>query len=124
MLVTVFLAACGGGVEDDPTGRTWQLVELERSALVEATSIDLTIDDEQASGSSGCNSYTGPASVSDGEMALGPDFAVTFMACGEEVMSQEQRYLEALTRVTAYEMASTQLTLKDAQGIVLLTFNG
>lgn len=122
MVIAIAVVACGAGTDDDPTGRTWELTELEGSAPVDGTIIDLTITDEGASGSSGCNSYTGPADVGAGTMTLGPDFAVTMMACEQPIMDQEQKYLDALTRVTAYQMAADELILEDAQGIALATF--
>ncbi len=117
------LSACAEGSKNDPTGRTWQLTELGGSPVLEGTIIDLTIDGDAVSGTAGCNSYTGPASVgSDNSMTLGPDFAVTFMACDQPIMDQEQEYLSDLTRVTSYQMAAEELLLKDANGIVVATF--
>ena len=92
-LAMIVLAGCGTATENDPTERNWELVVLDGSTLVEGTAIDLLIENDEASGSSGCNSYTGPATVSDGEITLGPNFAVTFMACEEDVMNQEQRHM-------------------------------
>ena len=119
------VAACGAGTDDDPTGRTWNLTELEGGALVEGTTIDMTITDEGVSGSSGCNSYSGAASVDveAGTMTLGPQLASTMMACEEPIMDQEQRYLDALVRVVGYEMAPDELVLLDEQGIAVATFN-
>jgi len=123
-LAMIVLAGCGTATENDPTERNWELVVLDGSTLVEGTAIDLLIENDEASGSSGCNSYTGPATVSDGEITLGPNFAVTFMACEEDVMNQEQRYVEAMTRVATYEMAAGELLLLDDQGITVLAFEG
>lgn len=125
-LLALMMGACGSGTEDDPTGKTWQLEELEGSSLVEATVIDLTITDSEASGTAGCNSYTGPATVSDdGSMTLGPQFAMTFMACvDDDVTDQEQRYVQAMTRVTSYQMAADELLLLDDNEIVVLQYGG
>jgi heat shock protein HslJ len=124
-LLVILAVACGSGTESDPSGRTWQLTELEGSGLVEGTTIDLTIDGGTVSGSSGCNTYTGAAEVdTDAEtMTLGPELASTMMACEQPIMDQEQAYLEALIRVTSYQMAEDQLLLEDADGIVLATFD-
>ncbi|MFZ0014365.1 MAG: META domain-containing protein [Acidimicrobiia bacterium] len=125
VLSALALTGCGSGTDDDPTGRTWELTELEGSSLVEGTTIDLTIADGTASGNAGCNTYTGEATVSDdGSMTVGPEIASTMMACEEPVMDQEQRYLDALAQVTGYEMAPDELLLLDANGIALLTFSG
>ena len=122
-LVIVLLTGCAEGTLDDPSGQTWQLVELDGATLVEGTVIDMTINDGEVSGSTGCNSYNGPATFTDsGEMTLGPQFAMTFMACEEDIMGQEQRYVDALSQVTGYEMAAEQLMLLDANGVTILTF--
>lgn len=121
--LVVSVVACSGSA-DDPTGRTWQLTDLEGASPVEGSVIDMTIQEGQVSGSAGCNTYTGPATVdeSGNTMTLGPDIASTMMACGEDVMSQEQRFLDGLTRVTSYEMANDTLTLLDANDVAVAEF--
>jgi heat shock protein HslJ len=119
------LTACGSGTDDDPTGRTWQLTELEGSSLVDGTVIDLTMADGTASGNAGCNSYTGEVTISeDSGITFGSEIASTMMACEEPIMDQEQRYLDTLSQVTSFEMAPDELLLLDAEGIALLTFSG
>lgn len=121
--IATVVVACAEGTENDPTERTWQLTTLDGSPVLDGTAIDLTIDGDTVSGTAGCNTYNGPAMVGDGgSMTLGPDFAVTFMACEQPVMDQEQEYLTALTRVTSYQMAAEELLLEDANGIVTATF--
>lgn len=117
------IAACAEGAQNDPEGRTWQLKTLGGGPVLDGTIIDLTIDGDTVSGTAGCNTYNGAASVGDdGSMSLGPEFAVTFMACEQPVMDQEQQYLSSLTRVTAYQMAAEELLLEDANGVVIATF--
>lgn len=117
------LGACAEGAQNDPTGRTWQLATLGGSPALDGTIVDLTIDGDTVSGTTGCNTYNGAAAVGDdGSMTLGPEFAVTFMACEEPVMDQEQGLLTALTRVTSYQMAAEELLLEDANGVVIATF--
>jgi heat shock protein HslJ len=123
LLAVLVLGACAEGSGNDPTGRTWQLATLGGSPLLDGTIVDLTIDGDTVSGNAGCNTYTGPATVGgDGSMTLGPDFAVTFMACEQPVMDQEQEYLNTLSRVTSYQMAAAELLLEDANGVVVATF--
>jgi heat shock protein HslJ len=122
-LFALALAGCGGDSNADPTG-TWQLTDLEGTPPLEGTEIDLTIDGEQVSGSSGCNTYTGSVSVDPaaGTMTPGPNLASTMMACEEPIMDQEQRYLDALMRVASYEIVDGTLTLTDDTGAALVTF--
>ena len=124
-LVLVVLAACGSGTNNDPTGNAWNLTELEGDAVVEGTTIDLTITEESISGNAGCNSYNGSVEldIDNSTMTVGPDVVSTMMACEEPIMAQEQKYLDVLTRVTSYEVASDELILKDAEGIAIATFD-
>lgn len=125
ILLMLALAACGSGTENDPMDRTWKLTSLGGDAVVEGTTIDLTITDQGASGNAGCNTYNGPVVVdtSDNSMTIGPDIISTMMACEEPIMDQELKYLDSLVRVTSYEMAPDELILKDAQGIEVAVFN-
>jgi heat shock protein HslJ len=117
------VVACSGSA-DDPTGRTWQLMNLEGVPRIQGSVIDMTIADGQVSGTSGCNTYNGPATVDEGDnsMTLGPDLASTMMACSDEVMEQELRYLTGLPRVASYEMANDTLTLLDGEGVAVAEF--
>lgn len=123
VVVMVAVVACAEGSGNDPTGRTWQLATLGGSPVIDGTIIDLTIDGAAVSGSAGCNTYNGPATVGDdGSMILGPEFAVTFMACDQPVMDQERQYLSTLARVASYQMAAKELLMEDANGVVVATF--
>lgn len=123
VVVTILLvnAACGGA-DAEIEGTTWVLTELNGSAPIEGTSIDLMISDEAVSGSSGCNQYAGPASVDGAQLTLGPDLASTLMACAEDVMDQERAYVEALDSVTSFEISGDELVLKDSDGTVVARF--
>jgi heat shock protein HslJ len=122
-LLTI-ITACGDGSADDPAGRTWLLTELDGSAPIPETVVDLTIAEGTASGNAGCNTYTGPVDVNtdDNTMTFGTEIATTMMACQPAVMDQEQRFLTVLTEATSYEMANDTLTLLDANDVALATF--
>lgn len=117
------LAGCSGDAGGDPTDRTWQLTELEGAPPLDGTSIELTIEEGTVSGGSGCNQYTGPAVVGDeGSMTLGPDFAITFMACDQPITDQEQSYLTALASVETFTIENDALLLADGNGEVVARF--
>lgn len=123
LAAVLVLGACAEGEGNDPTGRTWQLATLGGSPTLDGIVVDLTIEGDTVSGTAGCNSYNGPASVGDdNSMTLGPEFAVTFMACDQPVMDQEQEYLGTLARVASYQVAAEELLLKDANDVVVATF--
>jgi heat shock protein HslJ len=121
LLLVVAVIGCSEP-NTDPTGRTWELATLHGSAPLEGTTIDLTLEDESVFGSAGCNSYSGAAEFDAGSMTLGPEIAVTMMACEPAIMDQEATYLAALERVTGYVLEPDELLLQDADGITLATF--
>lgn len=106
----------------DPTGRTWELATLHGSEPLDGSTIDLTLEDDTVSGSAGCNTYSGAAELDAGSMTLGPELAVTFMACEQAIMDQESEYLTALGRVAGYVLEPDELLVQDADGITLATF--
>lgn len=124
LAAVLLLVAVSGCTEPstDPTGRTWELATLHGSEPLEGTTIDLTLEGESVSGSAGCNTYTGPADFGAGSMTLGPEIAVTAMACEEGIMDQESEYLAALSRVAGYVLEPDELLLQDADGITVVTF--
>lgn len=122
LALVVAATACGGDDQAEITDRTWQVTELAGQAPVEGTTLDMTIADATVAGSSGCNTYNGAATVVDDTISLGPDFAVTFMACEDPIMTQEQAYLEALTRAATFEMQGDTLTLFDDARSALAVF--
>lgn len=71
--------------------------------VLPGTTITLTIEDGTASGSAGCNTYSGPVTPVDDYFKIGP-LATTRMACGDPpgIMEQEAAYLQALEAVNGY----------------------
>jgi heat shock protein HslJ/chitodextrinase len=113
----ISIQAGQGGLE----GTTWVL----SGSLPEAP-ITALFDGATVSGSSGCNSYSGPYSST---RAAGPSNSIsvgeltsTQMACEEAVMAQEQAYLAALSAAQAYTIEGNTLTIAHAGGA--LVFQG
>lgn len=124
VLTLSVLPACGQGSATDLTGRTWLLAQLDGDPPLESTLVDFTISGDIVSGSAGCNTYNGPAAVDDdGSLILGPQFAVTFKACAQPIMEQEQEYLEALARVASYRITDDELLLEEEDGTVVARFD-
>ena len=68
-------------------------------------------EDEQISGSAGCNTYGGAYSLSDGLLSF-IDVFFTERACMEEgIMAQEASYLAAILSATGYELQGEQLLI-------------
>ena len=70
----------------------------------------------------GCNSYSGPYTVSSSSISIGP-LAGTQMSCGESVDSQEQVYLSALSAARTFAINGSQLILYDGSGAEVARFN-
>ncbi|MBP7212749.1 MAG: META domain-containing protein [Anaerolineaceae bacterium] len=108
-------------------GASWNLTMLNDGqslvSLVNNTEINAEFKDGSVAGSSGCNSYNGPFQQDGLNLTFG-NLASTLMLCQEEgVMEQETAYLQAIAKVTHYLIEGKQLTLYDADNLVLATFN-
>jgi heat shock protein HslJ len=127
--LTVFIAiafvlgACTASGANDLSDTSWELASLSGSDLLPGTTITLEFTDDEASGSAGCNRYWGSYQVSGSSLTVSEPFR-TEMACPEPpgVLEQEGAYLEALSDVESYKLASDQLELLDEAGGQLLVF--
>jgi heat shock protein HslJ len=98
----------------DLAGTEWVLNSLDvKEPLAAEPEITLVFDGDRISGKSACNRYF--AGVKEGDELPGDlhisDIGGTRMACPEEVMNLENRYLEALGKVTRYSFMSGKLAL-------------
>lgn len=120
------LAACapaGSQSEGELTGKVWVLDSLNGAAPVPDTTITAEFtEDGQVGGSAGCNSYSGPYTVSGSSIKFAESMATTLMACDEPVMEQEEAYFQALAATTSFAVNGEQLTFTDAGGKELVTY--
>jgi heat shock protein HslJ len=88
---------------------------------IAGTRITLQFGQDVARGSAGCNDYGASYTVQDGELEIG-EIERTAEACTQPagVMEQEERYIDALARVTAYELEDNLLTLRISENEALL----
>ena len=90
--------------------------------------ITLVLDDGRVGGHSGCNRYMGHVNTKDGggAMGFGP-LAGTMMACPQDLMDLERRYLKALAGVRQFSFLVGRLALtsvdEDGQ-VTTLIFEG
>jgi D-alanyl-D-alanine carboxypeptidase len=100
-------------------GTSWQLVNLngEQVNALPDIAVTLAFDEDQVSGSGGCNDYSGPVVGGDlpQSVAIGP-ITATERQCADEVMAQENTYLTQLANVVAwrYDFGRLALTFKGA----------
>jgi heat shock protein HslJ len=85
--------------------------------------ITATFDsDDVLSGFGGCNSYTSTWTTTDPDgLTIGP-IGSTLKACEQDLMDTEQQYFAALGNVATYQLEGNQLTLRDAEGAVQVSF--
>lgn len=89
------------------------------SSTVAGSNATLTISEGSLSGSTGCNSMSGPVEIVDGRLAAG-GIATTKMACDEGRMSQEAHVLAVLGANPSITIEGETLTLSadDGRGLV------
>ena len=106
-------------------GPTWELTTWldgeAASSVLGGTTITLHLEQGNASGTAGCNSYTGPYTRQGHTLHIGA-VTQTEMYCLDPtgVMEQEGRYLSLLPHVTRFEIDGDQLTLWTADGTGLV----
>jgi len=98
-------------------GTTWLL-----DKTISGSEITALFENEQVSGSAGCNSYQGTyrSTQADGgnTIEIGP-LAVTRMMCDQPLMDQENLYLAALEAATEYTIEGFALTITYPGGTLL-----
>jgi heat shock protein HslJ len=113
-LATLALAACGGDDDADATGASLEGTQWTLVGGVDDVPEDavprLMLDEGTASGSGGCNNYTGPYEVDGDSITIGP-LAATMMACEEPKQTVETTYLQALEAAGAWSIDGGELVL-------------
>jgi heat shock protein HslJ len=109
-------------------GTQWTLTALGSgdtafSAAPDHPALLLFAADGTVSGSTGCNTFHGTYTLSGDSLSFGP-LATTRKACEQEVMTQEQAFVQAMEQVTGFSIEGSQLTLVDAGDSALLIFVG
>lgn len=97
---------------------TWQATRIQGDSVT-GNAPTLTIEEDRAgfraTGSSGCNRYTGQVTLGTKDAIQFGPAASTRMACPGNADQQEAAYFKALQSVTAYHLHSGSLILLDAQ---------
>jgi copper homeostasis protein (lipoprotein) len=91
---------------------TWTAVEVVGAPVAGdgAPTLVFDLEESRIAGSGGLNRVMGSFSLSEDELRFGP-LATTLMAGPEDTMQREREFLDALARVTAYELDGRSLTL-------------
>lgn len=114
-------SAGGGGIE----GTTWllreQAVDGSMSTVPKGVLVSLRMADGVAGGNGGCNRYNTSYTLEGSSLTFGP-VASTLMACPDPAGSVEAAYLANLAAVAAWTSDGSALTLSDASGASLLSY--
>ena len=103
-------------------GTKWRLEDLSGAGAIADPPATLEFaEDGGVSGSTGCNRFTGTATVSGDAISFSP-LATTRRACPEAQMLQERNYLGALGQARQYEVQGATLFLHVGGGSEPLRF--
>ena len=114
-ILILALTACNQAEPQDTEsleGTSWVLETYRKSRPIPGTTITISFEDGEISGSAGCNSYFGSYELS-GAMITFSTIAMTEMFCmdPEGVMDQESMYLESLGRAESYKIEDGKLVI-------------
>ena len=98
-------------------GRTWKLVELGGSAPVPERDATLEFNEGRIAGTGGCNRIIGSYRTEGTSLAIEPG-GMTKMACPEPLMSQDQRFSDALRATHAYRIQGDTLALAEGDRVL------
>ena len=118
-----------GVVEATPlVGTDWDCVMYNNGrggfqSVIETSTITAKFgEDKSLSGNAGVNTYRGTYTADAGKIEIAPAITSTMMAGPEDLMAQEQAYLQALPRATVYKIEGSRLMLRDSTGAAIAEY--
>jgi putative lipoprotein len=120
-LVLLMGATRAQGASVGIEGTAWLVEDIAGQGVIDRAQTTISFDTSgRASGSTGCNRFTGAATIEREALSFG-QLATTKRACVPALMDQEQKFLRALEGVRGYAVdANGLLQLKGANGEPLL----
>lgn len=105
-------------------GTEWRLCSIGSKQMKykedrETVTLLVTRDPENVSGFSGCNRYFGKFTSKKDKLSFS-QMACTLMACPEQDMDLERRYLESLEKVNNYTIENDTLFLRKDEKVLLI----
>ena len=109
------------------TGTEWRLVSLgpagSENEVVPGTTVTLSFgEDGRASGSTGCNSYSGTYEVRGDSLSFGRLVSTRRACLDQNANQQEQRFLSLLESANRFRLASDRLTILSERARSVLNF--
>ena len=116
-------------ISEEPSlfGTEWKLERIGSSKMKYEEERDritllMTMEPENVSGFSACNRYFGKFSIKKNKLVF-KEMAATQMACPEQKMNLEDRYLQTLNKVNNYLIENDTLFLKNDDRVLLIFSN-
>ena len=119
VLAAVACTGTSGGTGGPIEGTTWKLASYDVGGTSTTVPADVSVDARFATGtvagSSGCNVYSGPATISGSSLKVG-ELASTLVGCEGPVADVETAYLAHLGKAASFTATADGLTLFDPDG--------
>ena len=121
--VLLFAAlASASSASAQSSGSSWVLEQGQGVATIKGSSVSLTLDDKQMSGSTGCNAFRATiADRPDKRVAIG-DVTLTRKLCAPEASNNERAIVQAFGRTEFVEQGPGTLTFLSAEREPLLVW--
>lgn len=101
----------------EPFAGEWKIFEIGGTPIIADSAPTIAFADGRVSGAASCNRFMGSYTLADDGLKLEmSQMASTMMACADDKMQQEDRYLKLLAAVTGWSIDKDVLTLRTADG--------
>ena len=109
-----------------PEGIDWKLTSYAANGVDTPVPFGITatllLEGGLASGSGGCNTFSGTYALDGTTLMFGEEISTTLMLCEEQVQVVEDAYLTALPQVAGWAVTDGVLRLSDGVGATILSF--
>lgn len=122
-VISFSVLGCGSTVKLE--GTAWVLESYGERGNLKAVLADTEItatfksDEQQVTGSGGCNSYGGTYELAGNNLSIPEPLISTMMSCGEEKDRQEQQFYDALQSAESYGIENGKLTINCGSNILV-----
>lgn len=126
LAISIPAAAAAQDETVTPEGTTWHLTAYAGDGMASVpfyAKATLLLENGTASGSTGCNTFTGTYAIDDRSLSFDPELTMTRAACPDESLADlENGYLAVLPMVATWSVEGEVLRLTDADGVRLLEY--